>query len=372
VIQFGRELEGVGLRGTFRDQGGLFSYISPETRVPASHPLRKIRALVRDVLQELNPSFSRLYASEGRPSIPPEQLLSALLLQALYGIRSERQLMEQLDYNLLYRWFVGLSPDDPVWAPTSFTKNRDRLLAGEVFAKFMTTLLNHPEVKPLLSDEHFSVDGTLIEAWASQKSFRPKDGSDDGDGSNFHGQKRKNDTHASVTDPDSRLYRKAAGREAKLCYMGHAVMENRNALAVAGSVSHATGTAERRSSETLLKRIRKKAKHRITAGEDKAYDTADHVANLRAIGVTAHVTQNDAVTKTGKRRHSAIDKRTTRYEGYAMSQTRRAMIECIFGWGKQHGTLRKTKHRGIARVGADFLLNLIAYNLVRIPKLIAA
>ena len=209
------------MRGAFTDQGKLFSYISPEARVRTDHPLRKIRELVRDVLGELNRSLSRLYACEGRPSIPPEQLLSVLLLQVLYGIRSERQLMEQLDYNLLYRWFVGLSPDDPVWDPTVFTKNRDRLQSGEVFAKFMTKLLNHPQVKPLLSDEHFSVDGTLIEAWASQKSFRPKDGSGDDDGgANFHGQKRKNDTHASTTDPDCRLYRKAAGREAKLCYMG--------------------------------------------------------------------------------------------------------------------------------------------------------
>jgi len=361
------------MRGAFSDQGGLFSYISPEARVPANHPLRKIRALVRDVLSELNRSLGRLYASEGRPSIPPEQLLSALLLQVFYGIRSERQLMEQLDYNLLYRWFVGLSPDDPVWDPTTFTKNRDRLQNGEVFAKFMAKLLNHSEVKPLLSDEHFSVDGTLIEAWASQKSFRPKDGSGDDDGgADFHGQKRKNDTHASASDPDSRLYRKAAGREAKLCYMGHATMENRHGLVVAGMVTHANGTAERRASEAMLKARRKAAGHRITAGEDKAYDTADHVANLRAINVTPHVTQNQAVTKTGKTRNSAIDQRTTRHNGYGMSQSRRAMIECIFGWGKQHGTMRKTKHRGIARVAADFLLNLIAYNLIRIPKLVAA
>ena len=337
------------MRGRFADQGGMFSYISPEARVPPNHPLRRIRALVRDVLSELNRSLGKLYASEGRPSIPPEQLLSALLLQVFYGIRSERQLMEQLDYNLLYRWFVGLSPDDPVWDPTTFTKNRDRLQNGEVFEKFMTRLLNHPQVKPLLSDEHFSVDGTLIEAWASQKSFRPKDGSgDDDNGANFHGQKRKNDTHASTSDPNSRLYRKAAGREAKLCYMGHATMENRHGLAVAGRVTHANGTAERRASETMLKARRKAAGRRITAGEDKAYDTADHVANLRAIGVTPHVTQNQAVTKTGKTRTSAIDERTTRHQGYGMSQSRRAMVECIFGWGKQHGTMRKTKHRGIS------------------------
>src|SRR5476651_1161369 len=360
------------MRGAFEDQGRLFSYISPEARIPTSHPLRKIRELVRDVLGDLSRSFRRLYASEGRPSIPPEQLLSALLLQVFYGIRSERQLMEQLDYNLLYRWFVGLSPDDLVWDPTTFTKNRDRLQNGEVFTKFMSKLLNHPQVKPLLSDEHFSVDGTLIEAWASQKRFRPKDGSGDDDGTNFHGQKRKNDTHASTSDPDSRLYRKAAGREAKLSYMGHAVMENRNGLAVAGMVTHANGTAERRASEIMLKAKSKAAGHRITAGEDKAYDTADHVANLRAINVTPHVTQNQAVTKTGKSRNSAIDERTTRHPGYGMSQSRRAMIECLFGWGKQHGTMRKTKHRGIARVAANFLLNLIAYNLIRIPKLMAA
>ena len=361
------------MRGGFVDQGRLFSYIAPEARVPANHPLRAIRALVRDVLPELDRSLSRLYASEGRPSIPPEQLLSALLLQVFYGIRSERQLMEQLDYNLLYRWFVGLSPDDPVWDATVFTKNRDRLQNGEVFAKFMVKLLHHPQVKPLLSDEHFSVDGTLIEAWASHKSFRPKDGSGDADGgANFHGQQRKNDTHASTTDPDCRLYRKAAGREATLCYMGHATMENRHGLAVAGVVTLANGTAERRASETMLKSKAKAAGHRITVGEDKAYDSTDHVAKLRALNVTPHVAQNDAITATGKHRRSAIDRRTTRHEGYDMSQSRRAMTECIFGWGKQHGTMRKTKHRGIAAVAADFLLNLIAYNLIRIPKLVAA
>jgi transposase len=357
------------MRGAFEDQGQMFSYISPEARVPANHPLRRIRELVRVVLKELSPRFSRLYAKEGRPSVPPERLLSTLLLQVFYGIRSERQLMEQLDYNLLYRWFVGLSPDDAVWDATTFTKNRERLQQGEVFEKFMVKLLNHPEVKPLLSDEHFSVDGTLIEAWASHKSFRPKAGGDD-DGSDFHGEKRKNDTHQSTSDPDSRLYRKAAGREAKLSYMGHTTMENRHGLAVAGMVTLANGTAERRASEAMLKTKSEETDHRITVGEDKAYDTADHVANLRALNVTPHVTQNDSVTKTGKRRRSAIDRRTTRHASYGMSQSRRPMIECIFGWGKQHGTMRKTKHRGIARVTADFLLNLIAYNLVRIPKLI--
>jgi transposase len=349
----------------------MFSYVSPESRVPASHPLRRVRLLVREVLSGLSRSFGAMYAREGRPSVPPEQLLSALLLQAFYSIRSERQLMEQLDYNLLFRWFVGLSPDDPVWDATTFSKNRERLQQGDIFQKFMTQLLNHPQVKPLLSDEHFSVDGTLIEAWASQKSFRPKDGGDD-DGTNFHGQKRRNDTHASTTDPDSRLYRKASGQEAKLAFLGHVAMENRNGLAVAGKVSEANGTAERRTAESLLKKLAKAARRRITAGSDKGYDTADHVAALRAANVTAHVAQNNAPTKTGKQRRSAIDGRTTRHAGYAMSQTRRKMIECIFGWGKQHGTLRRTKHRGLARVGADFMLNLIAYNLIRIPKLIAA
>jgi transposase len=373
ILFFAGESAEARMRGAFVDQGKLFSYISAEARVPSNHPLRKVRELVRDVLRELNRSLSRLYASEGRPSIPPEQLLSALLLQVLYGIRSERQLMEQLDYNLLYRWFVGLSPDDPIWDATVFTKNRDRLQSGEVFATFMAKLLDHPQVKPLLSDEHFSVDGTLIEAWASQKSFRPKDGSGDADGgSNFHGQKRKNDTHASTSDPDSRLYRKAAGREAKLSYMGHALMENRHGLAVGGMVTVANGTAERRAAETMLKRKAKQAGKRITVGEDKAYDSSDHVAKLRAIAVTPHVAQNQAITSTGKHRQSAIDGRTTRHEGYGISQSRRAMIECIFGWGKQHGTMRKTKHRGVGRVAADFLLNLIAYNLIRIPKLVAA
>lgn len=359
------------MRGSFRDQGGLFSYVSPESRVAANHPLRKVRELVRAVLEDLSWTFGKLYAHEGRPSIPPERLLSALLVQVFYGIRSERQLMEQLDYNLLYRWFVGLSPDDPVWDATTFTKNRERLQGGEVFEKFMTKLLNHPQVKPLLSDEHFSVDGTLIEAWASQKSFRPKDGSG-GDGTDFHEQQRKNETHASVTDPECRLYRKAQGREAKLSYMGHVTMENRHGLAVAGMVTHANGTAERRASEAMLSAKAKASGGRGAAGEDKAHDTADHVANPRAANVTPHVTQNTSVTKTGKQRRSAIDQRTTRHDGYGMSQTRRSMIECIFGWGKQHGTMRKTKHRGICRVAADFLLNLIAYNLIRIPKIVAA
>src|SRR6266481_8099538 len=295
------------MRGRFPDQGGMFSYIQPEKRISANHPLRKVRELVREVLRELGHSFGKLYSHEGRPSIPPEQLLSALLLQVFYGLRSERQLIEQLNYNLLFRWFVGLSPDDRVWDATSFTKNRERLQRGEVVQKFMARLLDHPKVKPLLSDEHFSVDGTLIEAWASHKSFKPKDGDKDDDGSNFHGQKRKTDTHASTSDPDAKLYRKAAGREARLSYMGHAVMENRNGLAIAGTVSQADGTAERRASEALLKRKARRRGRRITVGEDKAYDCRDHVTALRRINVTPHVAQNGSLTKTGRSRTRAID-----------------------------------------------------------------
>lgn len=351
------------MRGQFQDQGGLFSYIAPEERIPSNHPLRKIRVLVREVLTDLDRDFADSYSHEGRPSIPPEMLLSALLLQVFYGIRSERQLMEQLNYNLLYRWFVGLAPDDRVWVPETFSKNRERLQSGDIFQKFMTALLNHSKVKPLLSDEHFSVDGTLIEAWASHKSFRPKDGSDgdDNGGESFRGQKRKNDTHESTTDPDSRLYRKTPGREAKLCFMGHALMENRHGLVVAGKVTHANGTAERRAAEDMLEARRRSGGGPVTAGEDKAYDTRDHVARLRQLGVVPHVAQ--------KKKFSAIDGRTTRHGGYGMSQTRRKMIECIFGWGKQHGTMRKTKHRGLKFVAHDFMLNLIAYNLIRIPKL---
>ncbi|HET6917824.1 MAG TPA: IS5 family transposase, partial [Acidimicrobiales bacterium] len=345
------------------------SYISPEQRVPAQHPLRTIRELVREVLRELDRDFHKLYSTTGRPSIPPEQLLSALLLQVLYGVRSERQLMEQLDSNLLYRWFVGLSPDDTVWDATTLTKNRERLQHGDLFKRFMETLLHHNDVRPLLSDEHFSVDGTLIEAWAGHKSFKLKD--DPGsDGEHFHGTRRRNDTHESTTDPDSRLYRKSEGQESKLCYMGHATMENRNGLAVAGLVTRASGMAERAASEERLEK--KASPHtRITVGADKAYDVGEHVARLRAKNITPHIAVNAYVTKTGTARKTSIDGRTTRHRGYALSQGKRTMIECLFGWGKQHGTMRKTKHRGVARVAADFLLNLISYNLIRIPKLLA-
>lgn len=357
------------MRGTFEDQARLFSYISPEQRVPAQHPLRTIRELVREVLRELDRDFHKLYSTTGRPSIPPEQLLSALLLQVFYGVRSERQRREPLDSNLLYRWFVGLSPDDTVWDATTLTKNRERLQHGDLFKRFMETLLHHNDVRPLLSDEHFSVDGTLIEAWAGHKSFKLKD--DPGsDGEHFHGTRRRNDTHESTTDPDSRLYRKSEGQESKLCYMGHATMENRNGLAVAGLVTRASGMAERAASEEMLEK--KASPHtRITVGADKAYDVGEHVARLRAKNITPHIAVNAYVTKTGTARKTSIDGRTTRHRGYALSQGKRTMIECLFGWGKQHGTMRKTKHRGVARVAADFLLNLISYNLIRIPKLLA-
>jgi len=342
----------------------MFSYMTLEERVPADHPLRKVRGLTREVFAAMDKDFRRLYAREGRPSIPPEQLLSALLLQVFYGVRSERLLMEQMDYNLLFRWFVGLPADGATWDATTFTKNRERLQAGDVFNRFMARLLSHESVKPLLSDEHFSVDGTLVEAWASHKSFKPKDDRD-GDGADFRGTKRANDTHESTTDPDSRLYRKAAGRESKLCYMGHATMENRHGLAVAGMVTRADGTAERQASLKMLKKIAREKKRHITAGEDKAYDTRGHVADLRGNNITPHVAQN-----VGRKGGSAIDGRTTRHKGYGMSQTCRKMIECVFGWAKQHGTLRKAKVRGIPNVAAVFMLNLIGYNLIRIPKLL--
>ena len=278
------------MRGAVEDQGRFFSYISPAQRVSARHPLRTIRELVREVLRELDRDFRTLYSTTGRPSIPPEQLLSALLLQVFYGVRSERQLMEQLDYNLLYRWFVGLSPDDAVWDATTFTKNRERLQHGDSCNRFMEKRLHHKEVTPLLSDEHFSVDGTRIEAWAGHKSFKPKD-DNDGDGEHFHGTTRKNATHASTTDPDSRRSRKSEGKESNLCDMGHATMENRNGLAVAGLVTQASGTAERTASEEMREK-NASPPARITVGADKAYDVEAHVEHLRAKNITPHIAVN--------------------------------------------------------------------------------
>jgi transposase len=351
----------------------LFSYLSCEARVPKDHPLRPIRTMVDQALEVLAPGFGRLYSDIGRPSIPPEKLLRALLLQAFYSVRSERQLMEQLDYNLLFRWFVGLAMDAPIWDTTVFTKNRDRFLEGEVAAQFFQAVLGQAEVQALLSDEHFSVDGTLIEAWASMKSFKPKDEADDGPpasggGRNaerdFHGEKRTNDSHASTTDPDARLFRKGRGKEAKLCHMGHLLMENRNGLIVDALVTQATGTAERDAAEAMLSRQR--GQHRATLGADKAYDVAGFVSGLRALNVTPHVAQNT----TGRR--SAIDARTTRHPGYATSQRIRKRIEESFGWIKTVGGLRKTRHRGTARVGWMFALTAAACNLVRLPKLLQA
>jgi len=362
------------MRGEDRRSEEIFSYVRLEQRVPADHPLRAIRDLVDAALRDLSRDFSKLYAREGRPSIPPERLLRALLLQAFFTVRSERQLMEQLDYNLLFRWFVGLSMDDPVWDATVLCKNRDRLLDGDIAAKFFVAVLNLPQVRKLLSSEHFSVDGTLIEAWASLKSFVPKDGggppSGTGDGGrsrsgerDFHGEKRKNDTHSSTTDPDARLFRKGAGKEAKLCHMGHLMMENRNGLLVDARVSEANGTAER---TTALDMIEDNAGPGSTVGGDKAYDTADFVAGCRARGCTPHVSQND------KNRRSAIDARTTRHPGYRISTIKRKQIEEPFGWIKTVGGLRKTRHRGRGLVEWFFVLTAAAYNLIRIPKLLAA
>jgi len=374
------------MRGADRQSGKLFSYLSPESLVPQEHPLRAIRLLVNAALERLSPAFSRIYADSGRPSIPPEKLLRALLLQALFTVRSERQLMQQITYNMLFRWFVGLAMDAPVWDVTVFTKNRDRLLEGDIARGFLAAILADPQVTPLLSSEHFSVDGTLIEAWAelakvppasaggmpaegSMKSFRPKDGSGEppGPGRNgdrdFRGEKRSNETHASTTDPDARLFKKAAGQASRLCHMGHALMENRNGLVVDATLTTATGTAEREAAIAMVGDLPEGG--RITLGGDKAYDTQDFVAEMRRLGVTPHVSQNS------KGRRSAIDGRTTRHAGYAVSVRVRKRIEEVFGWIKTVAGLRKTRHRGTVRVGWMFTFAAAAYNLVRIPNLLA-
>lgn len=358
------------MRGSDDQTAVLFSYVSCEARVPVGHPLRSIRAIVDEALEVLSPEFEGLYSKVGRPSIAPEKLLRALLLQAFYSVRSERQLMEQLDYNLLFRWFVGLSMDAAIWDVTVFTKNRERLLAGDVATKFLSAVVSQPRVRVLLSDEHFSVDGTLIEAWASVKSFRPKDGSGEppGPGRNgerdFHGEKRSNETHASTTDPDSRLFRKGRGQAAKLSFMGHALMENRNGLVVGARLTLATGTAEREAAADMVGALT--GWHRITVGADKAYDTKDFVAGLRALGATPHVAQNTA------NRRSAIDGRTTRHPGYGVSLRVRKRIEEVFGWIKSAAGLRKTRYRGRERVDWMFTLTAAAYNLIRLPKLLPA
>jgi transposase len=418
---------GAGMRGSDERNEALFSYVNLEDRVPARHPLRLIREIVNAALVRLDGAFDKLYAADGRPSIAPERLLRAALIQILFSVRSERQLMEQMQYNLLFRWFVGLGIDDAVWVPTVFSKNRDRLLTTDIARQFLAAILADKAVAPLLSDEHFSVDGTLIQAWASMKSFQPKPaagteppasgdagtGQDsgasapepaagDGEGPNrdggasatepaaggsegpsqdgtapadetpvagrnaevdFHGQKRSNDTHASRTDPEARLYRKGPGKEAKLCFMGHALMENRNGLVVDACLTEADGHAER---EAALAMIEPRADRpgRITLGADKGYDAEDFVNELRSMNVTPHV----AAKVTG----SALDGRTTRHAGYAVSQRIRKRIEEVFGWGKTVGPLARTMLRGTERVGAQFTFAVAGYNLARLPKLLAA
>ncbi|SMD05954.1 IS5 family transposase [Primorskyibacter flagellatus] len=393
------------MRGTDEASGSLFSYVDLDERVPGGHPLRKVRQIVNDALSSLDAEFAVLYTDFGRPSIAPERLIRASLLQILFSIRSERQLMAQMNYNLLFRWFVGLGIDDAVWVPTVFTKNRDRLLTTDMSRKVMAAILAHPEVKPLLSDEHFSVDGTLVKAWASMKSFQPKvspppDHDDDqGDPPppstqetpadtdqppqqtetqpmpdtarqprnaevNFRGEKRSNTTHASVTDPDARLYKKASGAAATLCFMGHTLMENRNGLVVQADLTHADGRGERKAALEMINRHSPGSTRHLTLGADKGYDSADFVADLRRMVVTPHVAQ--------KVRHSAIDGRTTQHSGYALSQRCRKKIEEPFGWAKIVGGMAQTVHRGLDRVRAQFTMTMAACNLARLPKLLAA
>jgi transposase len=351
----------------------MFSYISAEQRVPENHPLRPLRKMVDEALAEMSPRFTRLYAKRGRPSIPPEKLLRALLLQVFYTIRSERALMEQLDYNLLYRWFVGLNMDDAMWDVTVFTKNRERLLKGNIAQVFFHQVVEQARAQDLLSDEHFTVDGTLIEAWAGQKSFQRKDAPppppEDGGSNptvNFHGEKRSNQTHQSTSDPEAMLYKKSRGSESKLSYLGHVLMENRNGLVVDTRLTRATGTAERDAALEMAARI-PGGTRRVTLGGDKNYDTRDFVDKLREAAVTPHVAQNQH-----ERRNSAIDQRTTQHPGYAISQRKRKRVEEIFGWIKTIGGLRKTKHRGKDRVGWMFTFAAAAYNLVRMRNLAQA
>jgi transposase len=360
------------MRGDDTQQGGMWSYIQPERRVPQDHPLRPIRAMVDQALRDLSPRFALLYSHTGRPSIPPEQLLRALLLQAFYSVRSERQLMEQLDYNLLFRWFVGLSMDDPIWDPTVFTKNRDRLLQGDIAQAFFAAVLSQAREANLVSAEHFTVDGTLLEAWASHKSFQPKDDPtlpvDDDPGNptvDFRGEKRSNATHQSTTDPDAQLVRKSRGQAAILAYRGHVLMENRSGLVVRAQATQVVGAAEPTTALVLATAI--PGNHRVTLGGDKGYDTADFVTGCRDLTITPHVAQN-----INAHRGSAIDSRTTRHPGYAVSQHCRKRVEEVFGWLKTIGQLRKLHHRGTAAVNWLFTLRTTAYNLIRMRKLLEA
>ena len=356
------------MRGTDTQQVAMFSYVSPERRVPKDHPLRTIWVLTDAVLTDLSPQLAALYARTGRPSIPPEKLLRALLLQVLYSVRSERILMEELNYNLLFRWFVGLNADEPVWDASVFSKNRDRLLEGDIAREFFVRVRAVADDHRLLSDEHFTVDGTMIEAWAGQKSFQRKDHpgppprDPDGGGVNFRGERRSNDTHASTTDPEARLYRKTRNGESRLSYLGHVMIENRNGLVVDVRLTQATGYAEREAALAMARGC----KAGSTLGADKAYDTREFVAGVRALRLVPHVAQNTS------RRRSAIDRRTTRHPGYAMSQYVRHRVERVFGWGKTIGLMRKTRHRGAKRVGWVFTFLAAAYDLVRISKLISA
>ena len=360
------------MRGDDPRHDAMFSYVTPEARVRPDHPLRPIRRMTDAALQRLSARFDRLYSTTGRPSIPPEQLLRALLLQLLYSIRSERLLMEELDYSVLYRWFVGLSLDDPIWDATTFTKNRDRLLDGDIADAFFAEVLAAIKADGLLSDEHFTVDGTLLEAWASHKSFKPKGThrtppeDPKNPTVNFHGQTRRNDTHQSTTDPDARLYKKGTGHEAKLAYLGHLLTENRHGLIVDTAVTAATGTAERDAAIVMLGELPLTSR-RVTVGADKLYDTREWVTTVRRLRITPHVAQFDR-----PRGGSAIDGRTTRHRGYALSQRKRKLIEQAFGWMKTVGLLRKLRHRGGRLVDWMFTFAAAAYNLVRWRNLVAA
>jgi transposase len=354
------------MRGQDERTSDMFSYVSPEARVRADHPLRPIRAMTDRVFARLSPRFTKMYSDIGRRSIPPEQLLRALLIQSLYTIRSERLLMEEIEYSLLYRWFIGLGMDEPVWDPTVFTKNRDRLLKSDVASAFFDAVLDDARAAGLLSDEHFTVDGTMLEAWASLKSFQKKDEppappDDPGNPTvNFHGEARKNDTHQSTTDPDALLYRKGQGREAKLAYLGHVVLDNRFGLVANVCATSATGTAEREAALLLLETLGLDG----TVGGDKNFDVASFVEGARELGFTPHVAQ--------KVRYSAVDGRTTRHAGYAISQRKRKLIEQVFGWMKTVGGLRKLRHRGGELVDWTITFTAAAYNLVRMRNLARA
>ena len=359
------------MRGADSKQEAMFSYVSPEARVPAKHPLRPIRAMISEALAQMDGRFEKLYSQTGRPSIAPERLIRALLLQFLYSVRSERLLIEQLEYNLLFRWFVGLSVDEPVWDHSTFSKNRDRLLEADIARELFDAIIEQARMAGLLSDEHFSVDGTMIEAWASHKSFRPKDGSGGPSGSggrnearDFRGEQRTNDTHASTTDPEAKLYRKNAGTTAKLAYLGHAVSENRHGLIVAAQVTQASGTAERSTAIDMLGEL--SGPRRCILAADKGYDTREFVRQIRELNVTPHVAQN-----VERRGGSAINARTTRHAGYALSIKARKLIEESFGWAKDIGLLRRPKMRGRRKIEFVTLLTFTGYNLVRMRNLLA-